>query len=146
MTPSDAFSFSTPDGLPDTSEYAFSQMAVVPPGRRLVFIAGQGAGDRGDFGAQVEAALANVETAIRSAGGTLASIAKVTILVVDFDRARHRTLTAALKRAWDGGPYPTSTLIPVPRLAGDGMLVEIEAVGVVLDDPAPVDPEAPAAG
>ncbi len=129
------FTLANPPTLADPTRYAFSHVAEVPAGTKLVFIAGQGGGASDgshgdDFGAEVRQTIANLSLAVESAGGTLASIVKVTILVVDFDETRHAVLTAALEDAFRG-TYPTSTLIPVPRLAGALMQIEIDAVAVV---------------
>jgi hypothetical protein len=43
---------------------------------------------------------------------------------------RLRIFGAELERAFGAGPKPACTLIPVPRLALDGMLFEVEAVAV----------------
>lgn len=37
----------------------------------------------------------------------------------------------ALERSFGPGPKPACTLIPVPRLALDGMLFEVEAVAAM---------------
>ena len=79
----------------------------------LVFTAGQGG--FGDDGEVVE-------------GGSLATIAKLTVYLVDkgdyetFKRVRAELLTA---------PWPASTAVVVRDLLVDGMLVEIDAVAVV---------------
>ncbi len=132
------FSLANPPTLADPTQYAFSHVAEVPAGSKLVFIAGQGGGGgdgshAGDFETEVRHTIANLRLAVESAGGTLASIVKVTILVVDFDDARHAVLTAALVDTF-AGRYPTSTLIPVPRLAGARMQIEIDAVAVMGSD------------
>jgi enamine deaminase RidA (YjgF/YER057c/UK114 family) len=51
--------------------------------------------------------------------------------VVDHDMAKLEVLTRAVKETF-GEALPAQTLIPVPRLAIDPMLFEVEAV-VVLD-------------
>ena len=50
------------------------------------------------------------------------------MLVVDHSEARLALISAALAKAAQGNPAPACTLIPVPRLALDGMLIEIDAV------------------
>ena len=68
--------------------------------------------------------------ALAAAGSQLRHVAKLTVLVVDHNEARLRVLAAAVERAWGDAPKPACTLIPVPRLALDGMLFEVEALAV----------------
>ena len=56
---------------------------------------------------------------------------KLTLLIVEHDQQRLRQWVAEADRAWGTQMKPTCTLIPVPRLALDGMLVEIDAVAAV---------------
>jgi enamine deaminase RidA (YjgF/YER057c/UK114 family) len=100
----------------------------------LVFTAGQGGfGDDGEvveggFEAQLRRTFANVDAALGSLGASLATIAKLTVYLVDkgdyetFKRVRAELLTA---------PWPASTAVVVRELLVDGMLVEIDAVAVV---------------
>jgi 2-iminobutanoate/2-iminopropanoate deaminase len=100
----------------------------------LVFSAGQGGFGAdgnvvdGGFEAQLRQAFANVEAAIAVHGASLASIAKLTVYLVDtadykaFDRVRREVFTA---------PFPASTAIRAGGLLVEGMLVEIDTVAVV---------------
>ncbi|HWW27368.1 MAG TPA: RidA family protein, partial [Caulobacter sp.] len=88
-----------------------------------------------DFAAQVEQALANLRTALAQAGATLADVVKLTVLIVDHSQDRLAIFGERLVQALDGAPAPTCTLIPVPRLALDGMLFEIEATAAVHPEP-----------
>ncbi|HEN8734192.1 RidA family protein [Pseudomonas sp. USTB-Z] len=137
MTPSNAFQLSNPEGLYDPSGNAYSHVAEVRADSRLLFIAGQGGEDsQGQlspvFAEQARQALANLERALASKGASLGQVFKLTLLIVEHSEARlHQWVTEA-DRAWGAHMKPTCTLIPVPRLALDGMLVEIEAVAAVL--------------
>ncbi|PYG72835.1 MULTISPECIES: RidA family protein [unclassified Pseudomonas] len=136
MTHPAVFQLSNPEGLYDPSGNAYSHVAEVRADSRLLFIAGQG-GEGSDgqlsplFAEQARQALANLELALASKGASLAQVFKLTLLIVEHSEARLRQWVAEADRAW--GPYlkPTCTLIPVPRLALDGMLVEIEAVAAL---------------
>jgi len=133
VTPSSAFQLSNPEGLYDPSSNAYSHVAEVRAGSRLLFIAGQGGEDRDGalspvFAEQARQALANLELALVSKGAGLAQVVKLTLLVVEHSQARLREWVAAADEAWGPNMKPTCTLIPVPRLALDGMLVEIDAV------------------
>lgn len=126
------FVLDNPNKLYDPSANAYSHIAVVPGDARLVFIAGQvGDTPKGDFGTQVQQSLANVQTAMEAAGGSLTDIAKLTVLIVDHDKDKHRSLVAEVERAFGTGLKPTCTIIPVPHMAYEGQSVEIEAVGVL---------------
>ena len=131
-----AFQLSNPQGLYDPSGNAYSHVAEVHADSRLLFIAGQGGEDRNGqlsplFAEQARQALANLETALASKGASLAQVFKLTLLIVEHSEARLHEWVAEADRAWGRCMKPTCTLIPVPRLALDGMLVEIEAVAAV---------------
>ncbi|WP_110994429.1 RidA family protein [Pseudomonas sichuanensis] len=132
-----AFTLSNPEGLYDPSANAYSHVAEVRAGSRLLYVAGQG-GEGLDgalspqFDAQVRQALINLKIALASKGASLQDVFKLTLLVVDHSETRLQQWVAAAARAWDGNMTPTCTLIPVPRLALDGMLVEIDAVAAVI--------------
>ena len=128
-----AFVLSNPSGLYDPSNNGYSHVAAVPAGTRLLFIAGQGGEDidgrlPASFSAQARQALANLDTALRSQGASLQQVFKLTLLIVDHDQDRLRDWVTEANQVWQKGRHPVCTLIPVPRLALDGMLVEIEAV------------------
>ena len=68
-----AFQLINPAGLYDPAPNAYSHVARLEPGVRLVYLAGQGGQDAegklsSDFGAQVRQALANLHTALAAAG------------------------------------------------------------------------------
>lgn len=131
-----AFALRNPPGLYDPAPNGYSHLGVVEAGARLIFVAGQGGETRdgalaGDFAAQVEQALANLKAALADAGATLADVVKLTVLIVDHDHDRLVIFGQGLERALAGAPAPTCTLIPVPRLALDGMLFEIEATAAI---------------
>lgn len=127
-----------PAGLYDPSANGYSHVADVAAGARLVFIAGQGGEDeRGelaeDFRLQVRQALANLKTALTAAGATTVDVAKLTVLIVDHSETRLHVFGEELGAAFGSGAKPTCTLIPVPRLALDGMLFEVDAIAVLPD-------------
>jgi len=132
--------FINPPDLYDPRLNGYSHVAVANRAAKFVFAAGQGGEDmcgglRADFTAQVNQALANLRTALQAAGADLADVAKITVLIVDHSMER----LAIFSRAWQAllgdWPAPACTLIPVPRLALDGMLFEIEAIAVLPDLP-----------
>lgn len=125
--------FVNPDGLYDPVPNGYSHVGIPPAGTRLAFIAGQGGEDATGtlatgFQAQVRQALGNLRTATRAVGGDLGNVVRQTVLVVDYNEERLRILGEEFERAYGPGPKPACTLVPVPRLALDGMLFEVEAV------------------
>jgi enamine deaminase RidA (YjgF/YER057c/UK114 family) len=130
------FQLSNPEGLYDPSANAYSHVAEVRADSRLLFIAGQGGEDSTGqlspiFAEQARQALANLEVALVSKGASLAQVFKLTLLIVDHCEPRLRQWVAEADRAWGPHMKPTCTLIPVSRLALDGMLIEVEAVAAV---------------
>ena len=122
-----------PEGLYDPTPNGYSHVGLPAIGARLVFIAGQGGEDvqgklADDFRVQVRQALENVQTALRAVGGELSHVVKQAGLVVDHSQARLEVLGDELTAAYGPGQKPACTLIPVPRLALDGMLFEVEAI------------------
>nr|WP_225785322.1 Rid family hydrolase [Xenophilus sp. Marseille-Q4582] len=137
--------FINPAGLYDPAPHGYSHVALAEGALRWVQVAGQGGeGPDGalpaDFGAQVDQALANLQTALAAAGAQPAHVLKLTLLIVDHSEARLARVSAAVRRVWGTLPPPACTLIPVPRLALDGMRFEIDAMAAV-----PLPPPAPAA-
>jgi enamine deaminase RidA (YjgF/YER057c/UK114 family) len=125
-----------PAGLYDPSPYGYSHVAALRTDCRTVYIAGQGGeNEKGelssDFRAQVRQALGNLRVALEAAGASTADVAKLTVLIVDHTEDKLRLFGSELKEAFGPGPKPACTLIPVPRLALDAMLVEIEAIAAV---------------
>jgi enamine deaminase RidA (YjgF/YER057c/UK114 family) len=131
-----ALTLINPPGLYDPTPNGYSHVAHLDAGARLAFIAGQGGeNERGelaaDFRLQVRQAMSNLRTALSAVGASPSDIAKLTVLIVDHSEERLHAFGEELTRTLGEGPKPTGTLIPVPRLALDGMLFEIEAVAVL---------------
>lgn len=62
----------------------------------------------------------------------MSSVVKVTTLVVDHDAEKLKIIIEEFQKMWPDKQFPVNTLIPVPKLALDGMLVEIEATAAQL--------------
>ncbi|WP_111495299.1 RidA family protein [Marinobacter bohaiensis] len=139
MSHDDALTLSNPEGLYDPTENSYSHLAQVAPNSRLILVAGQGGENvhgelPADFHLQVRWALANLKVAVNAAGAELGDVAKLTTLIVDHDEDKLAILGEELKAAWGDAALPTQTLIPVPRLALEGMLFEVEALAVLPQD------------
>ncbi|KAF1022264.1 MAG: RutC family protein YjgH [Paracidovorax wautersii] len=132
--------FINPEGLYDPAPNGYTHVVTAPlggaAGYRLVQVAGQG-GERpdgslpADFETQLAQALANLNTALGAAGAALDDVTKLTVLIVDHSHERLQTLSRHVQQYWPRRPAPACTLIPVARLALDGMLFEVEATAVV---------------
>lgn len=101
----------------------------------LLFIAGQGGENQNgeldpDFDAQVAQAYRNLAIALEASGARPDQVVKLTTYVVDHDQSKLAVLTRQLKAVF-GTHLPTQTLVPVPRLAVDGMLFEVGAIAVL---------------
>jgi enamine deaminase RidA (YjgF/YER057c/UK114 family) len=134
--PNTTLSLLNPDGLYDPRPNGYSHVAMVAAPARIVYVSGQGGEDAAgclplDFPRQVARAMQNLRIALQAAGADVGDVAKLTVLVVDHSHDRLRTFGAALRAMWGDRPTPTCTLIPVPRLALDNMLFEIEATAVL---------------
>lgn len=124
-----------PPGLYDPAPNGYSHMAVVTGPARLVLLAGQGGeNERGelapDFRSQVRQAFDNVLIALKAADTSPRKVVRLMALVVDHSEDKLTIFGEELARAFGTGMMPACTLIPVPRLALDGMLFEVEATAV----------------
>jgi enamine deaminase RidA (YjgF/YER057c/UK114 family) len=127
--------FVNPPGLYDPAPNGYSHLALFPPGWRIILPAGQGGETENeelsdDFATQFKQALANVETVLKAAGAKMSDVAKITLLIVNHNEEKFRVMTEEIERVW-GDNKPANTLIPVPALALNGMLVEIDVIAVV---------------
>ena len=125
-----------PPNLHDPSPNGYSTGVIVPREARVAYISGQGGQDSTgalspDFAVQVKQAYANLRAALEGIGAKPDQVAKLTVFVVDHDMSKLEVLTRNVKDMF-GEALPAQTLVPVPKLAIDPMLFEVEAV-VVLD-------------
>lgn len=121
-----------PAHLHDPRPNGYSTAVITPATGRLAFISGQGGQDltgalSPDFATQVRQAYANLGAVIAALGARPRQVVKLTVYVVDHDMSKLGTLTEAVI-AMFGADLPAQTLVPVPKLAIDPMLFEVEAV------------------
>ncbi|WP_406103451.1 RidA family protein [Streptomyces sp. NBC_01003] len=125
---------------PELSPATGFSHAVTATGGRLVFLAGQTAlnadgkitGDT--LPEQFERALTNLLTALRHAGGTPDTLARVTVYATDV--ADYRTHARELGRIWRelaGRDYPAMAVIGTTRLWDEQALVELDGLAVLPD-------------
>ena len=69
-----------------------------------------------------------IRALVEAAGGTMADVVKVNVFVTDIG---DREQVWRARREYFTGDFPVSTLLEVSKLAHPGMLVEIEAIGVL---------------
>ena len=125
-----------PPNLGDPSPNGYSTAVILPANARVAYISGQGGHDSTgnlspDFATQVKQAYANLGAALDGIGARPDQVAKLTVYVVDHDMSKLGVLTSSVIEMF-GASLPAQTLVPVPKLAIDPMLFEVEAV-VVLD-------------
>ena len=113
----------------------YTQVMKVTGAQSIVFISGQvdydakgQPGHPGDFAAQARATYSALKAQVEAAGGTLASIVKLTTYLVDF---RHRNEMVSIREEFFGKKGPASTGVGVTALAQPGWLIEVEAIAVI---------------
>lgn len=114
----------------------YTHGVIVPPGKRMMFIAGQLSGnlvgylESDDFVVQFAACVDNVLAVVKAAGGSARNIAKMTIFISDFPtyRAKKTALAVAWNARFADGYYPAISIIEVGEIFDPRGKVEIEAV------------------
>jgi enamine deaminase RidA (YjgF/YER057c/UK114 family) len=97
--------------------------------------AGQGGEDRTGalsplFADQVKQTYANLRAVLDAVGVKPNQVAKLTTYVVDYDPYRLELMTKYVKETF-GDALPAQSLVPVQRLALDGMLFEVDAIAIL---------------
>jgi enamine deaminase RidA (YjgF/YER057c/UK114 family) len=131
----DGIKFINPKGLYNPAHNGYSHLAVFPADWRIILPAGQGGETEDqvlsdDFRMQLRQAVRNTEIVLAAAGAKLSDVAKFTLYVVDHDKAKFQIIQEEFGPVW-GDRKPAWTLAPVPALALEGMLVEIDVIAVV---------------
>ena len=121
-----------PQNLYNPTPNGYSTAVIVPREAKVAYISGQGGQDgtgalAPDFAVQVKQAYVNLRTALDALGARPDQVAKLTVFVVDHDMSKLEVLTKSVKDMF-GEALPAQTLIPVPKLAIDPMLFEVEAI------------------
>ncbi|MHA1564262.1 MAG: RidA family protein [Alphaproteobacteria bacterium] len=124
-----------PDSLYDPAPNGYSHAVVAQGGSGIAYIAGQGGEDEtgtlsSDFADQVKQAYANLSTVLAAVGAQPNQVTKITTYVVNYDQSMLSVLTQNVKDMF-GDNLPAQTLVPVPRLALDKMLFEIDAIAIL---------------
>ena|SRR5688572_9900707 len=126
-----------PESLFPSLPHGFSQI-VASRGGKTVYISGQVAWDAEkrviggqNLAEQTRQALRNIQTAVESAGGSMADVVSLRIYVVNYKPEDAGSISAALKEYFAEESPPASTWIGVSSLAVADFLIEIEATAVV---------------
>lgn len=116
---------------------SFSQ-ATTARGGKLVFISGQVSWDEngkvvhaGDLRKQTEQTFENLKLALEEAGASFDNLVKLTIFVKNIDETKWRTISEVRKGYLSKEKPPASTMIGVPGLVLEDLLIEIEGIAVV---------------
>ncbi|MDX8162749.1 RidA family protein [Acinetobacter pittii] len=128
----ETFKIINPSTLYNPTPNAYSHVAVVENFKNIIHVAGQGGeNSQGElspsFEEQANQVFDNIQHALKAANAELSNIAVLRVLVVDHSVEKHQILIKIMQNLWKNHPFPACTLIPVPRLALEHMLIEVEA-------------------
>ena len=119
---------------PRAQARGYSQ-AVVTEGGRIVWLAGQVAGEdsagrslAADFDGQVREVFARLGRTLEEAGGRLSDMVTMTVFITD---ARLGDRFTQLRCEIFGDDFPASALITVAGLARPDLLVEVQGIAVI---------------
>ena len=119
---------------PRAQARGYSQ-AVVSEGGRIVWLAGQVAGEdssgrslAADFDGQVREVFARLGRTLEEAGGRLSDMVTMTVFITD---ARLGDRFTQLRCEIFGDDFPASALITIAGLARPEMLVEVQGIAVI---------------
>jgi enamine deaminase RidA (YjgF/YER057c/UK114 family) len=114
----------------------YSHVVITDAPGRLVAVSGQIALDAGgalvgpgDLAAQTRQVLTNLHAALAAAGADWEHVIKIGYYLTDVTQVA--VLRAARDEIVPAGFAPASTLVEVPRLVRDDLLVEIDALAAV---------------
>jgi enamine deaminase RidA (YjgF/YER057c/UK114 family) len=104
----------------------------------VIFVGGQVAMDEegnvlypGDAVKQTEIAMENVKKVLTGFGAQMDDVVKLTRFYVGAGRREDWEVGAAIAASYFKEPGPAATGIPLPALAYEGLMVEIEVVAIV---------------
>jgi 2-iminobutanoate/2-iminopropanoate deaminase len=131
--------FLNPPSLPPSRGY--TQVVDVPPGHRLVYLSGQVPLDstgalRGgsDFRSQAKQVFENLRSGLAAVGADFDDVVKLNFYVLDVRNLP--ALREVRDRYVNVAAPPASTLVQVSGLFRDDVLLEVEAIAAVREEPA----------
>lgn len=126
-----------PEGLYDPTDNGYSHAVITSGGSKVAYIAGQGAefadGKQGfppTIEGQLQQAFNNLMIAVKAVGGRPEHVVKINTYFVNYDMSMLEPLGAEISKHF-AKAIPAQTLVPVPKLAIDGMLFEVDAVVIL---------------
>jgi enamine deaminase RidA (YjgF/YER057c/UK114 family) len=105
--------------------YNIDSAREFPAASTQLVISGQIGDPALDMAGQLTGALDAIETVLEIAGYALTDLARITIYTTDIDG--FVASYAVIRSRFEPGTVPPHTLVPVPRLARRGCVVEIDA-------------------
>jgi enamine deaminase RidA (YjgF/YER057c/UK114 family) len=114
-----------------------TQVVKVRNGKKFLHIAGQTAINTHleivgkTVAEQADEALRNLDFALQAGGAEKPDIIQLNVFFVDTDGTAAKAVTSKMSGYFKTVPLPAITYLGVPKLVGDGMLVEIEGLAVV---------------
>lgn len=126
---------SNPEGLQKLRVSLYSHCVRVSGTGTTLYIAGQLARDAegrtvgaGDIRAQTAQVIENLRAILRSQGGDLRNLVKLTVFTTDM---RHFDAIAEVRRRYFVGDLPASTIVEVAKLAQPDLMIEIEGIAAL---------------
>lgn len=124
-----------PTELYDPAPNGYSHAVVASGGSRVAYIAGQGGENAqgilsASFTDQVAQAYRNLRIVLDELNASPQQVTRINTYVVNYDPSMLEVMTHYVKETF-GDSLPAQTLVPVPRLALDGMLFEVDATAVL---------------
>ena len=104
----------------------------------LIFVGGEAALDKdgnvlfpNDVVAQTRLVMENITAVLGGFGATLADVVKITSFYVSRGSKEEWMESARIRGEYFTAPGPAATAIPLPALAYDGLMIEIEVTAAV---------------
>ena len=124
-----------PEGLKNVRATVFNHFVRVDLPTSMIFVSGQVSRDSegqqvgiGSMLEQTRQCIRNIETCLKSAGGSLSDIVWTTVYTTDI--REFRQIVAAREEFFKTN-LPTSTMVEVVHLADPGLMVEIQVIAAI---------------
>jgi 2-iminobutanoate/2-iminopropanoate deaminase len=124
-----------PDGLKNVRATVYNHFVRVDQPKSMIFVSGQVSRDSegqqvgiGSMLEQTRQCIRNIETCLKSAGGSLSDIVWTTVYTTDI--REFRQIVDAREEFFKTN-LPTSTMVEVVHLADPGLMVEIQVIAAI---------------
>jgi enamine deaminase RidA (YjgF/YER057c/UK114 family) len=129
--------FINPKGALSSVPRGYSHVAKIKDPGTFVYVAGQGPVNEklelvgpGDIEAQARATFQNIKRNLEAAGATFNDVVKMNVFVTDIKNHQWPVRNVRAEFINKENP-PVSAMVEVPRLAVDGMMIEVEVVALL---------------